>query len=149
MLSAAKEIADRFIEFALRFVKGDTVEDQLTKVLKICVLVMTGLLLIIFSLSTSNIDLRVRLSDSRNGVTSFNSLFEPEKSPLSGVVKSNETLIKQMTIIKDQNLYLAKTAIVLANENIFLKKHLITILEENTLIKENNQVLLLKCTAGN
>jgi len=146
MLAIAKEMADRFIEFVLRFFKGESVEDQLTKALKAAVLMISVLLFIIFSLTTTNLNLRMELTDANVGLSKINLLFDGGGGgPIGGFIRINDALSVQMNMIKEQNIWLVERTTALSGENSFLKRHLVNVLEENAILKENNKVLLLMC----
>lgn len=146
MFGIAKEMADRFIEFVLRFFKGESIEDQLTKALKASVLLISVLLFIIFSLTTTNLSLRMNLTEAEVGMSKINLLFDGGGGgPIGGFIRINDALSLQMNMVKEQNLWLVKRTTSLAGENTFLKRHLINVLEENQLLKNNNSVLLLVC----
>lgn len=146
MLAIAKEMADRFIEFVLRFFKGESIEDQLTKALKASVLMISVLLFIIFSLTTTNLNLRMELTDAEVGLSKINLLFDGGSGgPIGGFIRINDALNTQMNMVKEQNLWLVERTAGLSSENSFLKRHLVSVLGENKLLKNNNNVLLLRC----
>lgn len=146
MIGISKEMADRFIEFVLKFFKGESVEDQLSKALKACVTLISVLLFCVFSLLVTNLNLRMELSDANAGLAKINLLFDAGGTgPISGFIRINDELQKQMGLIKQQNIWLIKRTVTLSAENTFLKRHLISVLEVNALLKENNSILLAKC----
>lgn len=146
MLAIAKEMADRFIEFVLRFFKGESIEDQLAKALKAAALMISVLLFIIFSLTTTNLNLRMELTDAEVGLSKINLLFDGGGGgPISGFIRINKALNTQMDMVKEQNLWLVEKTAGLSSENSFLKRHLVSVLKENELLKDNNEVLLLRC----
>lgn len=146
MLAIAKEMADRFIEFVLRFFKGESVEDQLTKALKAAVFMISVLLFIIFSLITTNLNLRMELMDANVGLSKINLLFDGGGGgPIGGFIRINDALSTQMNMVKEQNLWLVERTTTLSGENTFLKRHLVNVLEENDMLKANNSTLLAMC----
>ena len=146
MIGITKEMADRFIEFVLKFFKGESVEDQLTKALKVMVLTVSVLLFAVFSLGTSNINLRMSLADAEVGLAKINILFDPSTGgPIAGFIRINDALTRQNNSIKNQNIVLAKQANQLSGENRLLRSHLLKVLEENRLLKKNNDTLLGLC----
>lgn len=150
MFGLLKELVDRFIEFVLRFVRGATVEEQLTSALK-----SAGFLIVILAWATiglllANINLRVDLSDMEAGVSKMNLLLDPtDGGPLKAFVRINDSLSKQMTLVKQENLLLFKNNIKLTDENNFLRPYLIRALAENERLKTNNDALLKMCTPAN
>lgn len=146
MIGISKEMADRFIEFVLKFFKGESVEDQLTKAIKLCVAFISVLLFCCFSLLVTNLNLRMNLADAEAGLAKINVLFDAAGSgPISGFIRINTALSRQMDLIKEQNVWLIKKSTKLSSENTFLKRHLLSVLEENQLLKKNNDLLIAKC----
>lgn len=146
MIGIAKEMADRFIEFVLKFFKGESVEDQLTKALKVMVLTTSALLCVVFSLLTTNINLRMDLAEAEVGIAKINVLFDPSTGgPIAGFIRINDALTRQNNSFKNQNAVLAKQANKVSTENYLLRSHLLKVLEENKLLKSNNSTLLALC----
>lgn len=146
MFGLVKELADRFIEFVLRFVKGETVEEQLTSALKSAVFLIAILGWATIGLLMGNINLRVELSDMNAGVTRMNLLFDPtDGGPIKGFVRINDSLTKQLGLVKQENTLLFKNNIRLTDENSFLRPYLVRALAESERIKKNNDVLLQMC----
>lgn len=146
MLAIAKEMADRFIEFVLRLFKGESIEDQLTKALKAAVLMISVLLFAIFSLVTTNLNLRMELKDAEVGLSKINLLFEGGGGgPIDRFIRINNALNAQMNMVKEQNIWLVERTTTLSSENSYLKRHLVNVLGENDLLKANNSILLARC----
>lgn len=145
MLGIAKEMADRFIEFALKYFKGESVENQLTKALKAAVLMLSVLLFVIFSLTITTVNLRMELTDAEVGLSKINMLFDSNGGPINGFIRINDALTIQMNLVKEQNLWLVSKTAAISSENSFLKRHLVNTLEENDILKNNNKALLLMC----
>jgi hypothetical protein len=149
MFGLLKELADRFIEFVLRFVKGETVEEQLTSALKSAVFLIAILAWAAIGLSMANINLRVELSDMEAGVAKMNLLFDPtEGGPLKAFVRINDSLSNQLRLVKQENLLLFQSNIKLNDENNFLRPYLVRSLAESERLKINNDVLLKMCAPG-
>ncbi|HFT2124489.1 TPA: hypothetical protein RG892_000253 [Pseudomonas aeruginosa] len=149
VLGIAKEMADRFIEFVLKFFKGESAEDQLSKALKVSVLTIALLLFGLFALLSNNLNLRMDLADAEIGLAKINMLFDPtvgEGGPLKEFVRINDALSRQLDSVKNQNIILSKRTITATADNKVLKEHLLKVLEENKILQNNNQMLLRKCT---
>lgn len=150
MFGLLKELVDRFIEFVLSLVKGATVEEQLTSALKSAVFLIVILAWATIGLLMANINLRIDLSDMEAGVSKVSLLFDPtDGGPLKAFVRINDSLNKQMTLVKQENMLLFKNNIKLTDENNFLRPYLIRALAENERLKTNNDVLLKMCTPAN
>lgn len=146
MFGLVKELADRFIEFVLRFVKGETVEEQLTSALKSAVFLIAILGWATIGLLMANINLRVELADMEAGITKMNLLFDPtDGGPIKAFVRINDSLAKQVALVKNENTLLFKSNIRLADENNFLRPYLVRALAESQRLKNNNDVLLQLC----
>lgn len=147
MLGIAKEMADRLIEFLLRLFKGESAEDQLTKALKACVLIITLLILLAFSMLLANINLRMELVATEEGLTKIDLLFNGNvDGPLSTFLRINDTLNEQIGAIRDQNLWLVRRNSNLSAENSYLKRHLVMTLIVNSKLNQVNNILLARCT---
>lgn len=147
MFSLIKELADRFIEFVLRFVKGETVEEQLTSALKSAVFLIAILAWSSISLLMANINLRVELSDMESGVSKVSLLFDQtDGGPINSFIRINDALNRQVGLVKQENTLLFKNNIQLKDENNFLRPILLRTLMEADRIKRNNDALLLKCS---
>lgn len=148
VLSIAKEMADRFIEFVLKFFKGESVEDQLTKALKAAVFLISVLLFAVFTLSVTNLNLRMELADANVGLAKINILFDTTSGtggPLQEFIRINNALTRQVATISNQNILLARQSNLAIGENRVLRSHLKKVLVENATLAENNKVLLSKC----
>ena len=147
MFGLLKELADRFIEFVLQFVKGETVEEQLTSALKSAVFMIAILAWATIGLFMANVNLRVEYSDLEAGVVKMNLLLNPtEEGPLKAFVRINDSLSKQVKLVKEENILLFRNNIKLSDENNFLRPYLIRALAETERVKANNDVLLAMCT---
>jgi len=147
MFSLIKELADRFIEFVLRFVKGETVEEQLTSALKSAVFLIAILAWSSISMLMANINLRVELSDMESGVSKVSLLFDQtDGGPINSFIRINDALNRQVGLVKQENTLLFKNNIQLKDENNFLRPILLRTLMEADRIKKNNDALLLKCS---
>lgn len=147
MFGLLKELADRFIEFVLQFVKGETVEEQLTSALKSAVFMIAILAWSTIGLSMANVNLRVEYSDLEAGVVKMNLLLDPtEGGPLKAFVRINDTLSKQVQLVKEENILLVRNNIKLIDENNFLRPYLVRALAETERLKVNNDVLLSICS---
>lgn len=147
MFGLIKELADRFIEFVLKFVKGDTVEEQLTSALKSAVFLIAILGWACIGLLMANINLRVENSDMQAGISKMNLLFDPtDGGPVKAFVRINDALTRQVSLIKQENMMLFKNNIKLTDENSILRPYLVNALQEATRVKANNDVLLKLCT---
>lgn len=146
MFSLYKELGDRFIEFVLRMVKGETLEDQLTSALKSAIFLVSVLGFVITALAVSNANLRLQLSDMEVGLSKVNLLFDSQDGgPIQGFFKLNDILSAQNTVVKQENFQLVKTNVTLTGEVNWLRFQLVDVLEQNKLLKQNNDFLLLKC----
>lgn len=144
----AKEMADRFIEFVLKFFKGESAEDQLTKALKAAVLLISVLLFTLFTLSSTVINQRMDLADAEIGLAKINILFDQAGGaggPLREFIRINDALTRQLDAVKNQNIILAKQSNSSSGENKILRAHLLKVLGENETLKRNNDVLLGMC----
>lgn len=149
MFGLIKELADRFIEFVLKFVKGDTVEEQLTSALKSAVFLIAILGWACIGLLMANINLRVENSDMQAGISKMNLLFDPtDGGPVKAFVRINDALTRQVSLVKQENLMLFKNNIKLTDENSILRPYLVNALQEATRVKANNDILLKLCTPG-
>lgn len=149
MFGLIKELADRFIEFVLKFVKGDTVEEQLTSALKSAVFLIAILGWACVGLLMANINLRVENSDMQAGISKMNLLFDPtDGGPVKAFVRINDALTRQVSLIKQENMMLFKNNIKLTDENSILRPYLVNALQEAARVKSNNDVLLKLCTPG-
>lgn len=147
MFGLLKELADRFIEFVLQFVKGETVEEQLTSALKSAVFMIAILAWAAIGLFMANVNLRVEYSDLEAGVVKMNLLLNPtEEGPLKAFVRINDSLSKQVKLVKEENILLFRNNIKLSDENNFLRPYLIRALAETERVKANNDVLLAMCS---
>lgn len=148
MFGLMKELADRFIEFVLKFVKGDTVEEQLTSVLKSAIFLIAILGYASITMGLANINLRIENADMEAGIEKMNIIFgQEEGGPLNSFIRINDGLNKQVSLVKQENLMLFKNNIALTDENNFLRPYLVRALQENALLKENNGVLIGFCKA--
>jgi hypothetical protein len=146
MITLFKELADRFIEFVLGLVKGETLEEQLTSALKSAIFLVSVLGFVVTALLVSNLNLRIELSDMEAGVSKVNLLFDSEGGgPIRGFLRINDVLSEQNAVIKQENILLLKGNVKLTGENHWLQLHLVEVLDENKLLRDNNKVLLLKC----
>lgn len=146
MFGLVKELADRFIEFVLKFVKGETVEEQLTSVLKSAVFLIAILAWATIGLLMANINLRIENNDMEAGVSKMNLIFSPEDGgPINSFIRINDTLNRQVSLVKQENMLLFKNNIKLTDENNFLRPYLVRALQEADQIKRNNDVLLGLC----
>lgn len=146
MFGLMKELADRFIEFVLKFVKGDTVEEQLTSALKSAIFLIAVLGYVAVTTGLANINLRIENADMETGIAKMNVVFGQEDGgPLNSFIRINDSLNKQVSLVKQENLILFKNNITLTDENNFLRPYLVRALEENKLLKNNNTVLLNFC----
>lgn len=146
MITLFKELADRFIEFVLGLVKGETLEEQLTSALKSAIFLVSVLGFVVTALLVSNLNLRIELSDMEAGVSKVNLLFDSEGGgPIRGFLRINDVLSEQNGVIKQENILLLKGNVRLTEENHWLRLHLVEVLDENQLLRDNNKVLLLKC----
>lgn len=146
MFGLIKELADRFIEFVLRFVKGETVEEQLTSALKSAVFLIAILGWATIGLLMANINLRVELSDMESGVTKMNLLFDPtDGGPIKAFVRINDSLSAQISLVKKENLVLFKNNIKLSDENNLIRPYLIQVLANEARLRKNNDLLLELC----
>lgn len=146
MFGLVKELVDRFIEFVLKFVKGDTTEEQLTSVLKSAVFLIAILAWATIGLLMANINLRIENNDMEAGVSKMNLIFSPEDGgPINSFIRINDTLNRQVTLVKQENMLLFKNNIKLTDENNFLRPYLVRALQEADQIKRNNDVLLGLC----
>jgi hypothetical protein len=148
MFGLIKELADRFIEFVLRFVKGDTVEEQLTSALKSAVFLIAILGWLGVSMLMANVNLRMELADMESGVSKVSLLFDQtDGGPINSFIRINDSLNRQVNLIKQENMLLFKNNIMLKDENNFLRPILLRTLQDAERIKRNNEVLLQKCLA--
>lgn len=149
MFSLYKELGDRFIEFVLRMVKGETLEDQLTSALKSAMFLISILGFAITALFVSNANLRLQLSDMEVGLSKVNLLFDSQDGgPIQGFFKLNDILSVQNNVVKQENVQLIKTNITLSQEVNWLRFQLVDVLEQNKIYKQNNTFLLMKCMPG-
>lgn len=145
MLALIKELADRFIEFVLAMVKGETVEEQLTSALKSCIFLISVLGCAVAALAVSNLNKSLEISDMEVGVAKVKMLFDTEGGgPINGFLRINDMLSTQNNEVKQENILLLKSNAKLTEENHWLRLHLIKILEENDLLRNNNEALLNK-----
>lgn len=143
MYTLIKELADRFIEFVLAMVKGETVEAQLTSALKTLVFLICILGCACAALLVSNMNKSMEIADLESGVAKVKVLFDTEGGgPINGFLRINGMLSDQNNTIKQENLMLLKANTRFAEENRWLRLHLIKILDENTLLRDNNEALL-------
>lgn len=148
MYTLIKELADRFIEFVLAMVKGETVEAQLTSALKSCVFLICVLGCSTTALVVSNLNKTIEMADMEAGVAKVKLLFDTEGGgPINGFLRINDMLSSQNNAVKQENLLLLKANTRLTEENHWLRLHLIRILEENKLLRDNNTVLLDQLSA--
>lgn len=146
MFGLIKELADRFIEFVLRFVEGETPEEQLTSVLKSAVFLIAILAWATVGLLMANINLRIENKDMEAGIVKMNLVFNPEDGgPINSFIRINDSLNRQVTLVKQENMLLFKNNITLTDENNFLRPYLVKALQESEQIKKNNDVLLRLC----
>jgi len=144
----AREMADRFIEFVLKFFKGESVEVQLTKALRISVMLITLLLFTSFTLLSTILNQRIELEDAEIGLSKINVLFDSASGPggpISQFVRINDALTRQLDTLKSQYVVVSKQANTYSGENKILRGHLVTVLEENGTLKKNNETLLKMC----
>lgn len=146
MFSLIKELADRFIEFVLAMVKGETLEAQLTSALKSAIFLVTILGFVIVGLLVSNLNLRIQIADMEVGISKVNLLFDTEDgSPLKGFLKVNDLLSTQNNATKEENIQLLTSNIKMGEELNWLRIQLVETLEQNALLKDNNKAILMKC----
>jgi hypothetical protein len=146
MLALIKELTDRFIEFILSLVKGETLEAQLTSALKSSIFMISVLICLVINLLITNINQRVELKDMEDGIAKVNVLFDAKNGgSIQGFLKINNLLTEQNIRLKQDNMGLLAHSIVLGSENRSLKIQLLQILVGDKLIVENNKVLLDMC----
>ena len=146
MFGLIKELADRFIEFVLRFVGGETVEEQLTSALKSAVFLIAILGWAGISSVMTNINLRVELADMESGVSKVSMLFDQtDGGPINSFIRINDSLNRQVGLIKRENALLFESNIKLKDENNILRLVTLRTLAESDRVKKNNNALLLRC----
>jgi len=146
MLMLFKELGDRFIEFVLALVKGETLEKQLTSALKSTIFLISILGFAVTSLLVSNISLRLDLADMEVGMSKVNILFDTEKGgPIKGFIRINDVLSDQNAAARQENIVLLTKNIKVTEENRWLRFHLLKVLQETNMLRANNEVLLQKC----
>lgn len=145
-LGIAKEMADRLIEFIIKQFQGESVEDQLTKAIKAIGLVLAVSLFVNFSMFLANLNLRMELDASQEGLAKVSVLFDGgESSALSSFVRVNNQAGSQIALIQEQNNWLGRYAISLTVENLYLKRSIVVLATTNHRITANNNILLMKC----
>jgi len=143
MYKLFKELADRFIEFVLSLVKGETVEDQLTSALMSCIFLLCVLGCATTSLLVSNMNKSIELADKDAAIERVKLLFDTEGGgPINSFLRINDVLSGQNNEVKQENILLLKANIKLGEENHWLRINLIRSLDENDILRKNNEVLL-------
>jgi len=143
MYKLIKELADRFIEFVLAMVKGETVEAQLTSALASCIFLVCILGCVCVALGVSNLNKNIELQDMEQAVARVKLLFDTEGGgPINNFLRINEALTAQNNEVKEENVLLLKVNAKLSSDNHWLRLHLIKTLEVNDLLRKNNEALI-------
>lgn len=144
-----RELTDRFIEFILKMVKGDTPEAQLTSALKSCVLLIAGLLTVSVTLAGNNWELRQQYKDYESAVGKLGFILNPDN--MNGTSKEITALVRSIdentNTIRKENTRLTGINVGLASENSTLHLILGKQMQEVARIRANNDVLLRMCKA--
>lgn len=142
MLALIKELTDRFIEFILSLVKGDSLEAQLTSALKSAIFMVTVLICLVINLLITNMNQRVELKDMEDGISRINVLFDERSGgSIQGFLKANTQLSTQNARLNQDNMNLMAYGIGLRADSRSLKIQLLQIASENRLLVENNKAL--------
>lgn len=142
-----RELTDRFIEFTLKMVKGDTPEAQLTSALKSCVLLIAGLLTVVVTLAGNNWELHQQYKDYESTVSKLGFILNPDK--MNGASKEITALVKSIddntNTIRKENARLSGVNIALSSENNTLHLILGKQLQELIRVRANNDTLMTMC----
>jgi hypothetical protein len=146
MLALIKELTDRFIEFILSLVKGETLEAQLTSALKSSIFLITALSCLLINELITNMNQRMELKDMGDGIAKVNVLFDSTNGgSIQGFLKINSLLAEQNIQLKRENIVFLSHGIALGSENQGLKLQLLQVLGEDKRLMDNNKVLLTLC----
>lgn len=139
MFAVIKELTDRFIEFVMRYIGGDTVEEKLKQLVNTAIYFIAGLLWVVIGLMITIFNQRIEIADLETGVEKINVLFNTSEDggPLGGFIKVNNSLIGQVAELNKENLLMAKDNVKLNDENHFLKFQLLTMLGRNKELNDN------------
>lgn len=142
-----KELTDRFIEFTLKMVKGDTPEAQLTSALKSCVLLIAGLSTLVVTLAGNNWELHKRYKDYESTVSKLGFILNPDN--MHGASKEISALVKSIdrntNTIRQENIRLSGVNVTLAAENNTLHLILGKQLAEVIHLRRDNDLLMRMC----
>lgn len=146
MLLLLKELTDRFIEFVLGQVKGDTREEKLTSALKSCVSLVSIIGFLTIWLLINHINLMITARDMENGLNRVNELFDTESNnSLSVFVEVNQKLTAQLEENRTERVLFLNTLGKLSEENKWLRMTLVKTLDEGEVLKEEYKTLLNAC----
>lgn len=146
MLLLLKELTDRFIEFVLGQVKGDTREEKLTSALKSCVSLVTIISFLTIWLLVNHINLMITARDMENGLNRVNELFDTESNnSLSVFVEVNQKLTAQLEENRTERVLFLNTLGKLSEENKWLRMTLVKTLDDGETLKEEYKTLLNAC----
>lgn len=147
LFTLLKELIDRFIEFTLRFVKGDSPEAQLTSALKTCVFLISVLLLAMISVVGNNYDLRKEFEDYESSVSKLGFLLNADnlKNSSSEITKLMNSIDINSNIIRKENVRLSGSNIALSTENNMLQIIVGYQLQELDRLRKDNDVFLKMC----
>lgn len=146
MVLVIKELAERFIEFVLSVVKGDTTEDKLISALKSCALLMTILGSACIWLGIAYFNTLIVVKDMEVGLDRVNELFDRNgENSISIFVTMNQRLTQEVNKTKDDNILLLSGISKLAEENKWLRDKLNRNLENTLIVKEEYKQLLGFC----
>ena len=121
MLAVLRELTDRFIEFILKNVKGDSEEAKLVAALKTLALTITVLIWMVVGLLFSNINLRIDFNDLNLGMERMSVIFSAtDENPFYKFLKVNDALSARNERLVKDNSSLLKQNVRLTQQNVYL-----------------------------
>ena len=124
MLAVLRELTDRFIEFILKNVKGDSEEAKLVAALKTLALTITVLIWMVVGLLFSNINLRIDFNDLNLGMERMSVIFSAtDENPFYKFLKVNDALSARNERLVKDNSSLLKQNVRLTQQNVYLSNY--------------------------
>lgn len=119
MFKVIEELMNRFIEFILQYVKGESAEERLTSALRTSIYTTTALFWLLVSLLVSSVLMKIEIANLQAGIQRINVLFDSsaQNSPFSEFIKLNNSLVQRLELSTQEKEFLIRENVKLTNIN--------------------------------
>lgn len=119
MFKIIEELMNRFIEFILQYVKGESAEERLTSALRTSIYTTTALFWLLVSLLVSSVLMKIEIANLQAGIQRINVLFDSsaQNSPFSEFIKLNNSLVQRLELSTQEKEYLIRENVKLLSIN--------------------------------